>query len=76
MVVKDIYTEDEKVALMNAIRNSNVEVHSVAMLAREAGLNPNRARFVLEVLLNEGRICRNPVKAYNPRYIRYHYEVV
>ena len=66
--------QHEKDALVDVIRK-NKEAISVSDLAKQAGLNPNRSRFIIEELLQEGKIKRIVVKAFNPRYIRYRYEV-
>ena len=69
-----IYPE-EKDSLLRAIKKNKGVTISVAKLAKEAGLNPNRARFIMEELLQEGKVTRTPTKAFNERYIRYCYEV-
>ena len=72
---KDIYTDDEKKLMIQAIKKNKGEVISVAKLAAAAGLNPNRARFVLDVLVETGKVIKVPVKSYNKHYSRYTYEV-
>lgn len=67
---------EEKDKLVAIIRKHKDETISVTKLAKEAGLNPNRSRFILEELLEEGRVTREITKAFNPRFIRYKYEVV
>lgn len=70
-----IYPE-EKERILKVIKKHRGKTMSVSAIAKEAGQNPNRARFVIEELLQEGKIVRTPTKAYNPRYIRYSYDIV
>lgn len=67
---------EEKTIMLKAIRKNKSKTISVAKLAKEAGQNPNRARFIIGELLEEGKIRRVPTKAFNERYIRYSYEVL
>jgi hypothetical protein len=67
--------EQEKLDLIKVIKKNKGKTTSVAKLAKEAGQNPNRARFVIAELLDEDRIKRTPTKMFNERYIRYTYEV-
>jgi predicted transcriptional regulator of viral defense system len=48
---------------------------SVSKIAELAKLNPNRTRFIIEDLIEEGRLKRIPTKKFNERYIRYSYEI-
>lgn len=72
---KDIYTENEKKLMIQAIKKNKGVSISVAKLASVAGINPNRARFVLDVLVESGKVIKVPVKSYNKHYSRYTYEV-
>ena len=67
---------EEKDALVKVIKKNAGKTISVAALAKEAGFNPNRSRFIIEELLEEGRIKRVPTKSFNERYIRYKYEAI
>lgn len=67
---------EEKKAMLKAIKASKGLTISVAKLAKVAGQNPNRARFVVDELLEEGKIKRVTTKSFNERYIRYSYEIV
>ena len=67
--------EHEKQALIDAIKKCEGKTISVSKLAIKAGLNPNRARFVIEDLIAEDRIERIVTKKFNERYIRYSYKV-
>lgn len=70
-----IYPE-EKDKLVQVIKKNKGKTISVAKLAEQAGYNPNRTRFIIAELLEEGRVVKTPTKAFNERYIRYSYEVV
>lgn len=74
--VKDIYSDDEKKLMLQAVRKLKGASASVAKMANSVGLNPNRARFVLEVLIETGKVEKIPVKAFNKHYIRYTYKEV
>ena len=66
----------EKDKIVAAVKKFKGKTVSVALIAKEAGLNPNRSRFIVAELLEEGRIARTTTKAFNKRYIRYSYEVL
>lgn len=70
-----IISEEEK-DLFVATICKHKETISITKLAKEAGLNPNRARFIMEDLVDEGRVMRHVTKAFNARFIRYKYEVI
>lgn len=67
---------NEKKEMLAAIKKNKGVTISVAKLAKEAGQNPNRARFVIDELLEEGKIKRVVTKSFNERYIRYSYEIL
>lgn len=46
---------------------------SVSRIAKKAHMSTNRVRYVVDDLVDNGRIERFPVKAYNEHYIRYGY---
>jgi DNA-binding Lrp family transcriptional regulator len=71
-----IINEDEKNILQEVIQNNPGKSITVKELAKQAGQNPNRCRFVLEALIEEERVKKIPTKMYNPKYVRYRYEVV
>lgn len=74
--VKVVIHEHEKEAMLKVIKKNKGATVSVAKLASQARFNPNRSRFIIEELLQEGKIKRVPTKAFGPRYIRYSYEIV
>lgn len=69
--------QQEKDKLVSIIRTKcKDKTISVTKIASLAGFNPNRTRFIIEELLEEGRIRRVVTKQYNERYVRYKYEVI
>lgn len=70
-----IYKE-EKDRIVVVIGSMKGKTVSVAAIATAAGYNPNRTRFIIEELVQEGRIKKVPTKSFNKKYIRYSYEVV
>ncbi|MNB69353.1 hypothetical protein D3C75_158810 [compost metagenome] len=66
----------EKVDLKKAIKTLEGQTVSVAKIAKEAGMNPNRSRFIIEEMIEEGTIERVATKAFNERYMRYSYKVL
>lgn len=67
--------EPEKLQLIKAIKKNKGKTISVAKLADMAEQNPNRARFVLEELIAEGRVEKIATKQFNEKYARYTYKV-
>lgn len=66
--------EQNKVyAAITALAGATV---AVSEIARKAGLNQNRVRYVITDLEEAGKIRRIPTKAFNKHYVRYKYEVV
>jgi predicted transcriptional regulator len=70
-----IYPE-EKDTMVKIIKKNKGKTISVAKLAEQAGFNPNRTRFIIEELLQDGKIKKVPTKQFNERYVRYTYEVI
>lgn len=69
-------TVDEQSIVLEAVREVQGRTVSVSDIARTAGMNPNRVRYVITDLLEAGKIKREATKAFNKNYIRYKYEVV
>lgn len=61
-------------AVVNTLKKK--PIISIAMIARNASINSGRMRFIIETLVDEGRLNRIPVRNDNDRYKRYKYEVV
>jgi hypothetical protein len=68
--------DHEKEAMLKAVKKFKGKTVAVSALSREAGINPNRGRFVLDELLQEDKVKKIATKAYNPQYVRYTYEVI
>ena len=68
--------ESEKQAIVDVIKTIQGQTVPVRVIAEKAGYNPNRTRFIIEDLLEEGRIVRKATRQFNPKYVRYCYEVV
>lgn len=67
---------EEKDKLVEVIKKFKGQTVAVSKLAKEAGFNPNRTRFIVDELLEDGRIKRNVTKSFNKQYTRYSYEVI
>lgn len=67
--------EDEKTKIIAAIKTLQGKTVPISKIAEVAKMNPNRVRFIVEDLLEEGRIQRVPTKMFNKHYVRYRYEV-
>lgn len=68
--------EHEKQAVLKALRKKQGVTISVSKIGELAKINPNRARFIIEDLIEEGRLKRIPTKKFNEKYIRYSYKVI
>lgn len=69
-------TESEQSRVLEAIRKLSGRTVAVSAIAKEAGMNQNRVRYVVSDLEEAGKIKRIPTKAFNEHYIRYKYEVL
>lgn len=69
-------TEDEQSRVLEAIKRLSGKTVAVSAIAKGAGMNQNRVRYVVSDLEEAGKIKRIPTKAYNEHYIRYRYEVL
>jgi len=75
-MAKVVIYEEEKQKIIGIVRKNEGKGLSVAKLAGQAGINPNRARFIFDELVEEGKIEKVIAKKYNDKYIRYNYKVV
>ncbi len=71
-----VTTPEEQDLVYKAIAVLSGQTVSVSDIAKEAGLNQNRVRYVITDLEEAGKIKRIPTKAFNKHYIRYKYEVI
>lgn len=69
-------TPEEQSVVIEAIRKLQGKAIAVSAIAKEAGMNQNRVRYVIVDLEEAGKIKRIPTKAFNKHYIRYSYEVL
>lgn len=69
-------TESEQNCVLEAIRKLSGKTVAVSAIAKEAGMNQNRVRYVVSDLEEAGKIKRIPTKAFNEHYVRYRYEVL
>lgn len=69
-------TESEQNCVLEAIRKLSGKTVAVSTIAKEAGMNQNRVRYVVSDLEEADKIKRIPTKAFNEHYIRYRYEVL
>lgn len=69
-------TEDEQSRVLEAIKRLSGKTVAVSAIAKEAGMNQNRVRYVITDLEEASKIKRVPTKAFNEHYIRYKYEVL
>lgn len=70
-------TEAEKLQTIKVIKMlKKKKMMSIACIAKNAGINSGRMRFIVEILVEEGRVAKVPVKLINDRYKRYKYEVI
>ena len=70
-------TPEEQEQMLGVIRTiDSTEAISVACLARMASMNASRARYAIADLVDQGRVVRVPIKAFNKKYVRYSYKEV
>lgn len=71
-----VTTQEEQQTVLEAISTLVGKTVAVSDIARKAGLNQSRVRYVIIDLEEAGKIKRIPTKAFNKHYIRYSYEVL
>ena len=69
-------TKEEQDKVLLAIKAFKKETVAVSAIAKKAGMNQNRVRYVITDLEEAGKIKRTMTKAFNEHYIRYSYEVL
>lgn len=70
-------TPEEQEKVLEVVRTiDSTKSISVARLAEMANMNASRVRYTIADLVDQGRIVRVPVKAFNKNYIRYSYKEV
>ena len=68
-------TTEEQTKVLSTLKELEGKTVSVSEIAKKAGINPNRVRYVILDLVDAGKIRRIPTKAFNKHYIRYKYEI-
>ena len=71
-----VTTPEEQAIVLKAIATLSGQTVAVSDIAKKAGLNQNRVRYVITDLEEAGKIKRIHTKAFNKHYIRYSYEVL
>lgn len=71
-----VTTPEEQEIVLKAIATLSGQTVAVSDIAKKAGLNQNRVRYVITDLEEASKIKRIPTKAFNKHYIRYSYEVL
>lgn len=69
-------TQEEQHIVLEALKKLQGKAAAVSAVAKEAGMNPNRVRYILVDLEDTNKIKRIPTKAFNKHYVRYSYEVL
>lgn len=69
-------TPEEHEKVLNALKQLVDKTVAMSEIAKKAGMNPNRVRYVITDLEDAGKIRRIPTKAFNKHYVRYKYEIV
>ena len=71
-----VTTVEEQIQVLKALETLVGKTIAVKAIAKEAGMNPNRVRYVISDLEEANKIRRVPTKAFNEHYIRYKYEII
>lgn len=68
-------TQEERMAVLKAVKALEGQVVAVRVIAEEAHLPQTRARYALVDLIESGKITREAAKAFNKHYVRYSYKI-
>ena len=74
-IINIITTEEEQNKVLTVLKELQDQTVAVSDIARKAGMNQNRVRYVITDLEEANKIERIPTKAFNKHYIRYKYRV-
>lgn len=69
-------TQEEQEKVLQAIKELEGDTVPVSTLARMTHLKHSRVRYVIQDLVDAGRIEKVPTKAFNKHYVRYCYKIV
>lgn len=68
-------SEEDKARVIDSIRKLKSQAKSVATIAKNANMNPNKVRFIMEDLIAENKIEKIAIVQYHSKYNRYLYIV-
>ena len=68
-------SEEDKMQVIESIKKLKSQAMSVAKIARNANMNPNKVRFTIEDLIAENRVEKVAIIQYHSKYNRYVYIV-
>jgi len=71
-----VTTKEEQDIVLEALKPLSKKTVAVSVIAKAAGINQNRVRYILSDLVEAGKVKRIPTKVFNDRYRRYAYEVL
>lgn len=66
---------EERDKVLSVIKKHEGETLTMSAIAKEARINPNRVRYILQDLLDQGHIRKELTKFFNERYKRFAYFV-
>lgn len=66
---------NERVAILKHIKSNPNVILTLGSMGKATGINKNRVRSIIDILLAEGWITRKAVIKHNNNYIRYHYSI-
>lgn len=75
MIIKDIYSDEEKKAILKAVHKFKDQVVPLTEITFAAKIPNNRGRFIMDILVHEGYVDKICMVDKNPRYRRYTYRV-
>lgn len=68
-------TEEEQLKILQVLVTFKGQTVAVSAIAKAANMNQTRTRYVIQDLLEAGKIKRIPTRQFNKQYVRYSYEV-
>lgn len=71
-----IIHKEEKDNLYKIVAQNQLQELSLRVLATKAKMNPNRARYVLDALIQEKRVEKILTRQYNKNYKRFMYKAL
>lgn len=68
-------TDEEQLKILQVLVTFKGQTVAVSAIAKAANMNQTRTRYVIQDLLEAGKIKRIPTRQFNKQYVRYSYEV-